>query len=72
MKDKRILYIILFIKYHYAFYAFSKFAGDRQLDKTENARCDLSEIRSVTTDTCSLERVIWDCLSQDFRLSHIV
>ncbi len=59
----------------------SRQLSTRRMDAAENA-CwvlakmleltggDLGKIHSVTTDTCSLERAIWDLLSQDPRLTH--
>lgn len=32
---------------------------------------DFKRVNSITTDTCNLERAVWDILAQDYRLRHV-
>lgn len=77
----RILNMTVLTKDHESFHAFSESASAMKLDAEATAtwmlkkidqltRSNFKKVNSVATDTCSLERAVWDILGSDTRLQH--
>ena len=69
----RILNMTVLTKDHESFHAFSESAGAMKLDAQATAawmlekidqltRSDFKKVNSIATDTCNLERAVWDIL----------
>ena len=69
------------IKDHQSFHAYSKVLRSAKLDAQKSASWilekmdlltpgNLKRINSIATNTCNLQRAVWDILSQNLRLQH--